>query len=113
MSKGSAILGFGAGDTLDLTVRSFAKKIKIEEVLYQPEETGDFDLLSVGGGPVLIRNHTRKRGSIINCPVCNDHTKIGIVMHSDGYADNLLECTTCETIWIANQEGTILLNNFQ
>ncbi len=64
MPKGSAILGFGAGDTLDLAVRSFARKI-------------------------------------------------GIVMYSDGYADNLLGCTTCETIWIANQEGTILLNNFQ
>ncbi|AAR34166.1 MAG: nucleoside diphosphate kinase regulator protein [uncultured bacterium] len=37
---GTAILGFGAGDTLDLAVRSFAKKIRIEEVLYQPGAAG-------------------------------------------------------------------------
>lgn len=41
---GTAILGYGAGDTLDLAVRSFAKKIRIEEILYQPEAAGDFDL---------------------------------------------------------------------
>ncbi|CAG0988707.1 hypothetical protein [Geobacter sp.] len=47
----------------------------------------------------------------MKCPICNDHTKIEIDMHSDGYADNLLECTTCGTIWIAGLEGIILLNN--
>ncbi|BEH11163.1 hypothetical protein [Geobacter sulfurreducens] len=47
----------------------------------------------------------------MKCPICNDRTTIEIVMHSDGYADNLLECTRCGTIWIANAEGVILLNN--
>lgn len=47
----------------------------------------------------------------MNCPICNDHTNIEIAMHSDGYADNLLECTACGTVWIASQGGTILLNN--
>lgn len=43
-------------------------------------------------------------------PICNDHSNIYINMHSDGYADSLLECTSCGTIWIASLEGTILLN---
>ncbi|KIE43063.1 MULTISPECIES: nucleoside diphosphate kinase regulator [Geobacter] len=41
---GTAILGFGAGDTLDLSVRSFAKKIRIEEILHQPGAAGSHDL---------------------------------------------------------------------
>lgn len=46
----------------------------------------------------------------MKCPICNDHTGIAIDMHSDGYADNLLECATCGAIWIEGIEGIILLN---
>ncbi len=46
----------------------------------------------------------------MNCPICNDHTNIEIAMHSDGYADNLLKCTTCGTVWIESLEGIIPLN---
>lgn len=47
----------------------------------------------------------------MNCPKCNDNSNIEINLHSDGYADNLLECASCGTIWIETPEETILLNN--
>jgi len=39
---GTAILGYAAGDTIEWQVR--AGRIRIEEVLYQPEAAGDFHL---------------------------------------------------------------------
>lgn len=41
---GTAILGYAAGDTIEWQVRAGRKKIRIEEVLYQPEAAGDFHL---------------------------------------------------------------------
>lgn len=35
----------------------------------------------------------------MNCPKCNTQTTIEIVMHSEGYAKDLLECNACGTIW--------------
>jgi hypothetical protein len=46
----------------------------------------------------------------MNCPICNNSTGIEFDMHSDGYADNLFECTNCEAVWITTMDGTILLN---
>ncbi len=45
----------------------------------------------------------------MKCPQCNNSTGITIDMHSDGYADNLFECTSCDTIWIESfGEKTVL-----
>lgn len=41
---GTAILGYAAGDTIEWQVRAGTKRIRIEEVLYQPEAAGDFHL---------------------------------------------------------------------
>lgn len=41
---GTAILGYAAGDTIAWTVPSGTKRIRIEEVLYQPEAAGDYHL---------------------------------------------------------------------
>ena len=35
----------------------------------------------------------------MKCPICDDHKNIEINMHSEGYASNLFECGTCETVW--------------
>ncbi|SNB44697.1 hypothetical protein [Geobacter sp. DSM 9736] len=45
----------------------------------------------------------------MKCPVCCSTTGIGIDMHSDGYADNLLECSDCEAVWLVTAEDGILL----
>lgn len=35
----------------------------------------------------------------MTCPKCNTANRVEIMMHSDGYAKDLLECTCCGTIW--------------
>ncbi len=41
---GTALIGFSAGDTVEWEVPARVRRLKIEEVLYQPEATGDFHL---------------------------------------------------------------------
>lgn len=41
---GTAILGYRQGDTIEWPVPSGVRKLKVEEVLYQPESAGDQDL---------------------------------------------------------------------
>lgn len=41
---GTAILGYRQGDTIEWPVPSGLRKLKIEEILYQPESAGDRDL---------------------------------------------------------------------
>jgi regulator of nucleoside diphosphate kinase len=41
---GTAILGYAAGDVVEWEVHSGTKKIRIEEILYQPEAAGDYHL---------------------------------------------------------------------
>jgi regulator of nucleoside diphosphate kinase len=41
---GTAILGYKLGDTIEWSVPSGVRRIKIDEILYQPEATGDFEL---------------------------------------------------------------------
>lgn len=40
---GTAILGYRVGDTVEWPVPAGVKKVRIEEVLYQPEAAGDYD----------------------------------------------------------------------
>ncbi|MBN2484971.1 MAG: nucleoside diphosphate kinase regulator [Bacteroidales bacterium] len=40
---GSALLGFKAGDTIAYEVPKGTKQIRIDEILYQPEASGNFD----------------------------------------------------------------------
>ena len=37
----------------------------------------------------------------MNCPHCHSKKGVEIDMHSDGYAQDLLECTSCGTVWLA------------
>ena len=41
---GTALLGYRAGDTVELEVPAGVRRLKIEQVLYQPEAAGDFHL---------------------------------------------------------------------
>ena len=41
---GTAILGYRRGDTIEWPVPSGLRKLKVEEVVYQPESAGDQDL---------------------------------------------------------------------
>ena len=41
---GTALLGYRAGDTIEWEVPSGIRRLKIEQVLYQPEAAGDFHL---------------------------------------------------------------------
>lgn len=41
---GTAILGYAAGDNVEWRVPAGMRRIRIEEVLYQPEAAGDFHL---------------------------------------------------------------------
>ena len=41
---GTAILGYRAGDTVDWLVPAGKRKVRIEEILYQPEAAGRYDL---------------------------------------------------------------------
>jgi len=40
----------------------------------------------------------------MKCPICRDHRKIEINIHSEGYAKNMLECTKCGAVWIESPE---------
>lgn len=41
---GTAILGYRQGDTIEWPVPSGLCKLKVEEIVYQPEAAGDSDL---------------------------------------------------------------------
>ena len=41
---GTAIFGYSVGDVIEWRVPAGIRRIKIEEVLYQPEAAGDYDL---------------------------------------------------------------------
>jgi len=41
---GTALLGYRVGDTVEWTVPSGTRILKIQEVLYQPEAAGDYEL---------------------------------------------------------------------
>lgn len=39
------------------------------------------------------------------CPACESPKNLEIVMHADGYAKNLLECSRCGSLWTAVFNG--------
>lgn len=41
---GTALIGYRVGDIIDWKVPSGVRRLKVEEILYQPEAAGDFDL---------------------------------------------------------------------
>lgn len=43
-SMGVAALGAGVGDEIEFPIRRGVRRMRIEEILYQPEAAGDFEL---------------------------------------------------------------------
>ena len=41
---GTAILGYKSGDTIEWTVPSGLRRLKVDQIIYQPEAAGHFDL---------------------------------------------------------------------
>ena len=41
---GTALIGYRVGDTIEWTVPGGLKRLRVEEVLYQPERSGDYHL---------------------------------------------------------------------
>lgn len=41
---GTALLGYRVGDTIEWNVPAGLRRLKVEEILYQPEAAGDYDL---------------------------------------------------------------------
>jgi regulator of nucleoside diphosphate kinase len=41
---GTAILGYKSGDTIEWTVPSGLRRLKVDKIIYQPEAAGQFDL---------------------------------------------------------------------
>jgi len=46
----------------------------------------------------------------MHCPNCNTKKGIEIDMHSDGYAKDLFECSTCGTLWLLKADQVITVN---
>ncbi len=45
----------------------------------------------------------------MQCPICSNSTGVEIDMHSDGYAKDLFECTSCGALWITECDETAML----
>lgn len=46
----------------------------------------------------------------MKCPHCNSKKGIEIDIHSDGYAKDLFECTTCGTVWLVKSDEVITVS---
>lgn len=46
----------------------------------------------------------------MQCPQCDNKKGIEIDMHSDGYAQDLLECTCCGTVWLEKHNEIIMVS---
>lgn len=46
----------------------------------------------------------------MHCPNCNTKKSIEIHIHSDGYAKDLFECTSCGTLWLEKSDEIITVS---
>jgi len=38
----------------------------------------------------------------MRCPVCKGHKQVAINLQSDGFAEGIVECSVCGTVWAVN-----------
>ncbi len=38
----------------------------------------------------------------MKCPVCNNHEHSEIDLHTEGFAEGIIECGTCGAVWAVN-----------
>lgn len=58
-------------------------------------------------------NHIARREYAMKCPVCKNQEYVDIDLHSDGFAEDIIECRVCGTIWSVNHGITEIVNDSQ
>lgn len=38
----------------------------------------------------------------MKCPVCKNHKNVSIDIHTDGFAEDIVTCSICGTVWAIN-----------
>jgi hypothetical protein len=46
----------------------------------------------------------------MECPICQNKSRVELDTHSDGFAENLQECGACGALWISKECGSILVH---
>jgi len=46
----------------------------------------------------------------MTCPSCSCKNGVEVDMHADGYANYLMECSECGSLWVAGVEETVMVN---
>lgn len=50
----------------------------------------------------------------MKCPVCKTHEQyVGIDLHSEGFAEDIVTCRICGTIWSVNHGLTVVVKDPQ
>lgn len=47
----------------------------------------------------------------MRCPVCNNREHVDIDLHSEGFAEDIIECGVCGAVWSVNHGVTEIVNN--
>ncbi len=49
----------------------------------------------------------------MKCPVCKSHEHVAIDLHATGFAENIVECRVCGSIWAINHGATEIVRDTQ
>lgn len=49
----------------------------------------------------------------MKCPVCKNHEHVSIDLHADGFAEGIMECNSCGSIWSVNHGVTKIVKDTQ
>ncbi len=49
----------------------------------------------------------------MRCPVCKSHENTEIDLHSDGFYEDIIECSICGTVWAINHGMTEIVKDSQ
>ena len=49
----------------------------------------------------------------MNCPICRNNDHIEYNLHSEGFAEGIMECGICGTIWSVNHGSTKIVKDPQ
>ena len=49
----------------------------------------------------------------MKCPVCNKNEHVDIDLHADGFAEGIMECRVCGSIWSVNHGSAKIVKDAQ
>jgi uncharacterized Zn finger protein len=58
---------------------------------------------------ILYFTHNNKGEQLMKCPSCSSKNGVEVDMHADGYANYLMECSACGSLWVAGVEETVMV----